>query len=128
MFTPHNMLHVTCHVSRVTCHVSRVTCHVPHVTDKVVKLIGGGSVINGTLSSFRMCGRPDSSSSLYSFETYNPTHPFPAHSRMSLGLFTPPFCATTPIYCDSLQCYTLGYKLHYFSCDPGSNLITQCCC
>ena len=32
MFTPHNMSHVTCHVSRVTCHVSRVTCQVSHVT------------------------------------------------------------------------------------------------
>ena len=69
MFTPPNMLHVTCHMSRVTCHVSRVTCHVSHVTcqkkkiyilikkklfffylkkmDKVVELVGGGSVING---------------------------------------------------------------------------------
>ena len=49
----------TCHVSRVTCHVSRVTCHVSRVRffffffDKVVELIGGGSVINGaTPSSF----------------------------------------------------------------------------
>ena len=37
-----------CHVSHVTtCHVSRVTCHVSQVIfflDKVVKLIGGGSV------------------------------------------------------------------------------------
>ena len=32
-------------MSRVTCHVSRVTCH--FFSDKVVKLIGGGSVING---------------------------------------------------------------------------------
>ena len=32
MFTPHNMSHVTCHVSCVTCHVSHVTCHVSHVT------------------------------------------------------------------------------------------------
>ena len=47
--------HVICHVSHVTCHVSCVTCHMSHVTfffsssfsDKVVKLIGGGSVING---------------------------------------------------------------------------------
>ena len=49
---------VMCHVSCVMCHVSRVTCHVSHITcqdflflfffsDKVVKLIGGGSVING---------------------------------------------------------------------------------
>ena len=59
MFTLPNMSHVTCHVSRVTCHVSRVTCHMSRVTchlfifllffflDKVVKLIGGGSVMNG---------------------------------------------------------------------------------
>ena len=41
----------TCHVSRVTCHVSHVTCHMLFFLvgggDKVVKLIGGGSVING---------------------------------------------------------------------------------
>ena len=41
-----------CHVSFVTCHVSRVTCHLSHVTcqiffNKVVKLVSGGSVING---------------------------------------------------------------------------------
>ena len=56
MFTPHNKSHVTCDVSHVTCHMSRVTCHVSRVTffyffifgggDKVLKLIGGGSVIN----------------------------------------------------------------------------------
>ena len=47
----HVMYHVSRHVSR---HVSHVMCHVSHVTffllfflDKVVKLIGGGSVING---------------------------------------------------------------------------------
>ena len=68
IFTPHNMSHVMCHVSRVMCHVSCVTCHVPHVTchmlcvtyhnvflvfffvEKVVKLIGGGSVINEAYS------------------------------------------------------------------------------
>ena len=36
-------------VSRITCHMSHVTCHVSHVTFffyKVLKLIGGGSVIN----------------------------------------------------------------------------------
>ena len=53
---------VTCHISCVTCHVSRVTCHMSCVTchffcfflfDKVVKLVVGGSVINGaTPSSF----------------------------------------------------------------------------
>ena len=54
MFTPPNMSRVTCHLSRVKCHVSHVTCHMLHVTChiffffyKVVKLIGGGSVING---------------------------------------------------------------------------------
>ena len=45
------MSRVTCHVSCVMCHVSHVTCHVSHVnkkkSDKVVKLSGGGSVING---------------------------------------------------------------------------------
>ena len=29
MFTPHNLSHVTCRMSRVTCHV---TCHISHVT------------------------------------------------------------------------------------------------
>ena len=42
------MLFVTCHVSHVTCHVSRVTCHnFFSPSYKVVKLISGGSVING---------------------------------------------------------------------------------
>ena len=59
------MSRVMCHVSRVTCHVSDVMCHVSGVTcqvsgvscffcffvvvflDKVVELVGGGSVING---------------------------------------------------------------------------------
>ena len=71
MFTFPNMSRVMCQVSRVTCHVSHVTCHVSHVTsffylfififlisfffpDKVVKLSGGGSVINGAyLVQFR---------------------------------------------------------------------------
>ena len=51
-----------CHVSHVMCHMSCVTCHLWRVTylffflsDKVVKLVGGGSVINGaTLSSFTL--------------------------------------------------------------------------
>ena len=48
---------VMCQISRVICHVLCVTCHVSHffktVFDKVVKLVSGGSVINGaTLSSF----------------------------------------------------------------------------
>ena len=41
---------VTCHVSHITCHVSHVTCHILflfYFLDKVVKLIGGGSFING---------------------------------------------------------------------------------
>ena len=47
-----HMSRVMCHVSRVMCHVSRVTCHMIHIyifffPDKVVKFIGGGSVING---------------------------------------------------------------------------------
>ena len=47
---------VTYQMSHVTCHMSRVTCHVSHVKGiffyKVVKLVNGGSVINGpTLSS-----------------------------------------------------------------------------
>ena len=48
----HPLQHVTCHVSHVTCcmsdfmwHMSCVTCHI--FFDNVVKLIGGGSVING---------------------------------------------------------------------------------
>ena len=63
--------HTMCHVSHVMCHMSRVTCHMSHVKcqkkkkkkkimrkkkkknilqkklDKVVELVGGGSVING---------------------------------------------------------------------------------
>ena len=55
---------VMCHVSCVTCHMSRGTCHVAHVTchvslffliyfllDKLVKLVVGGSVINGAMPS-----------------------------------------------------------------------------
>ena len=40
-------------MSRVTCHVSHVTCNVSlfFFLDKVVKLIGGGSVINGAYPS-----------------------------------------------------------------------------
>ena len=43
---------VKCHVSHVTCHVSGVTCNFSlfsssSVSDKVVDLVGGGSVING---------------------------------------------------------------------------------
>ena len=58
MFTPKkcHVSHVTCHVSRVTCHMSHVTCHLIFLKfnfilifflDKVVKLIVGGSIING---------------------------------------------------------------------------------
>ena len=50
-------LYFICHMSRVTCQVSRVTYHVSleffyyflfffFLLDKVVKLVGGGSVIN----------------------------------------------------------------------------------
>ena len=58
-----HMSQVMCHMSCVTCHVSHVTCHMSHVIyymshvffslffllflDKMVGLVGGGSVING---------------------------------------------------------------------------------
>ena len=45
MFTPHNMSHVTCCMSRVTCHMSYVIIIIFFY--KVVKFMGGGSVING---------------------------------------------------------------------------------
>ena len=53
----------TCHVSHVTCHVLCVMCHMSHFfVDKVVKLVGGGYVINGaTMSSL--------------FFLYSPTQP-----------------------------------------------------
>ena len=51
---------VTCHLSSVMCHMSRVTYHLSHFfiqkkliklslrkLDEGVKLVGGGSVING---------------------------------------------------------------------------------
>ena len=41
-FTP-----ATCHMSRVMCHMSRVTCHMSDVPFFLVKLIGGGCLING---------------------------------------------------------------------------------
>ena len=45
---PHQVPHVTFHVSHVTCHMSQVRCHVsPFFMDKVVELVGRGSVING---------------------------------------------------------------------------------
>ena len=52
MFTPHHVSHVRCQVSSVRCHMSRFRCHMSGVTchflsDKVVGLVGGGSVING---------------------------------------------------------------------------------
>ena len=37
---------ISCHMSCVTCHMSHVMCHM-FVLDKVVKLVSGGSVING---------------------------------------------------------------------------------
>ena len=39
--------HILCHVSCVACHVSHVTCQMSHFFDRVVKLVSGGSVING---------------------------------------------------------------------------------
>ena len=52
---------ITCHGSHVTCRGSHVTCHVSHAMDynifsifflaKVVKLVDGGSVINGATPS-----------------------------------------------------------------------------
>ena len=56
--------HVTCHMSHVTCHLSRLTFHMIffilfcsekkiekkshlNIFDKMVELVGGGSVING---------------------------------------------------------------------------------
>ena len=45
------MSHVACHMSHVMCHISCVTRR--FVFYQVVKLVGGGSVINrATLSSF----------------------------------------------------------------------------
>ena len=55
MFTPNHVSHVMCHVSHVRCHMAGVTCQVSHVMrtffisiflDKVVELVGEGSVIN----------------------------------------------------------------------------------
>ena len=50
-----------CHMSRAMCHLSRVTCHMSHIIfffkcnlssfEKVVKLVGGGFVINGPTPS-----------------------------------------------------------------------------
>ena len=34
-------------MSGVRCHMSRVTCHMSHMLEKVVELVGGGSVIKG---------------------------------------------------------------------------------
>ena len=47
MFTPtmSHMSNARCHMSGVTCHVSCVMCQV--FFDKVMELVGGGSVING---------------------------------------------------------------------------------
>ena len=47
------MSHVTCDMSRDTCHESHVIITIVYFFYKVVKLVGGGSVINGvTPSSF----------------------------------------------------------------------------
>ena len=46
-----HMAHVICHMSHDTCHMSLVTCPMSFLNlpffDKVLELIGGGSVING---------------------------------------------------------------------------------
>ena len=45
---------VMCQISCVKCHMSHVTCHVSLVMfffDKLVKRVGGGSVINGLAES-----------------------------------------------------------------------------
>ena len=51
---------VTCHVLGVTCHVSRVRCHVSHFSSsfKLVELVGGGFVINGTKFSLGLASGP----------------------------------------------------------------------
>ena len=60
------MSHVRCHVSRVTCHVSYVMCHMSRVRcnflfffEKEVKLVGGGSFINGATPSSLISGKFD---------------------------------------------------------------------
>ena len=45
MFTPHHVSCVICHASHVRCHVSCVMFF--FFSDRVVELVGGGSVING---------------------------------------------------------------------------------
>ena len=49
-----NIKNIYIYVSHVTCHESHVTiCQVSSFLDKGAKIVGGGSVINGTaLSSF----------------------------------------------------------------------------
>ena len=44
---------VMCNRSQVTCHMSHFTCHVSQFffVDKVVKLVGGGSLIHGATPS-----------------------------------------------------------------------------
>ena len=45
-----HMSHITYHISCVTCHMARVTCNMSiffsSFSDKMVKLVGEGSVIN----------------------------------------------------------------------------------
>ena len=55
---------VMCHVSHVMCHMSCVTCHVSGVIIiyfflKEVKLVGGGSFINGATPSSLISGKFD---------------------------------------------------------------------
>ena len=40
-----------CHMSNVTCHMSCVPCQIFFFFEKEVKLVGGGSVINGASPS-----------------------------------------------------------------------------
>ena len=57
MFIPHHVSRVMCHMSHVTCRMSKKKLHffsikktkknLPKKLDKVVELVGGGSVING---------------------------------------------------------------------------------
>ena len=50
-------LATVCHMSGVTCQVSGVTCHFFFLFffDKLVDLVGGGSVINGAYPNYFQC-------------------------------------------------------------------------
>ena len=47
----YHMSHVTRHMSRVTCHMSQFFLLFLSSLEKVVKLVGGGFVINGATPS-----------------------------------------------------------------------------